>query len=247
MRRVVCKAFGPLSDPVVEDSPDLVAGDGQVIIDVEAAGANFADALIVQGRYQIKPPLQFTPGMEVAGTVAGSAQRVFAICWAGGYASQVTVPAGSVIPVPNGVSVGQAATLVQSYATMMYALARRTNVEPGEWVVVLGAGGGIGLAAVDSARALGAKVVACASSSSKLEAAIAAGADATIAYEDSAIDLKLAIREVTRGRCRRRGRSGRRCKGRGGLARAAVGWPLSRHRVRGRPDPIDAREPDPSE
>jgi NADPH:quinone reductase len=199
MRRVVCKAFGPLSGLVREDAPDLVAGDGQVVIDVEAAGANFVDALMVQGRYQIKPPLPFTPGMEVAGTISGTTQRVLATCWIGGYASQVAVPATAAIALPDGVSTGQAATLVQSYATMMFALARRTTVERGEWVAVLGAGGGIGLAAVDIAHALGAKVLACASTESKLDAAIAAGADATIAYEDGAVDLKLAIREVTGG------------------------------------------------
>lgn len=195
MRRVVCRAFDePL---VVEEAPDLVAGDGQVVVDVEAAGANFVDALIVQGRYQIKPQLPFTPGMEVAGRLRDSGERVLALCWFGGYASQVVVPAGSAVPVPDDVSVGQAATLVQSYATMLFSLTRRTTVEPGEWVAVLGAGGGIGLAAVDLAKALGARVVACASSPSKLEAARAAGADAVVAYED--VDLKGAIREATGG------------------------------------------------
>jgi NADPH:quinone reductase len=101
--------------------------------------------------------------------------------------------------VPDGVSDGQAATLVQSYATMLFSLTKRTTVQPGEWVAVLGAGGGVGLAAVDVAKALGAKVVACASTPEKLEAATAAGADATIAYEDPGVDLKAALRSATGG------------------------------------------------
>ena len=199
MRRVVCRAFGPLSDLVVESAPDLVAGPGQVVVDVAAAGANFVDGLMVQGGYQLKPQLPFTPGMEVAGTVAGTGERVLAVCWFGGYASQVCVPASAVVPVPDGVTMGQAATVVQSYATMLFSLTRRTTVAPGEWVAVLGAGGGVGLAAIDVARALGCRVVACASSASKLAAAVAAGAEATVAYEDAGVDLKAAIREATGG------------------------------------------------
>jgi NADPH2:quinone reductase len=199
MRRVVCHAFGPLSDLVVETAPDLVAGDGQVVVDVTAAGASFADALMVRGRYQVKPPLPFTPGMEVAGTVAGTGARVVVLSWMGGYASQVVVPASAALPVPDGVSDGQAATLIQSYATMLHAFTQRSTVRPGEWVAVLGAGGGIGLAAIDLAKGLGANVVACASTDAKLDAARAAGADATIAYEAAGVDLKAAIRDVTGG------------------------------------------------
>jgi len=208
MRRVVCRAFGPLTDLVVEKGPDLVPGPGEVVVEVEAAGANFVDALMVQGGYQIKPPLPFTPGMEVAGTVAAVGEgvdavapgdRVLALCWFGGYASQVAVPATGAIPLPSSLSTGQAATLVQSYATMHFALTRRTTVAPGEWVAVLGAGGGVGLAAVDVAKALGAKVVACASTPAKLDAAAAAGADATVPYDDEGADLKAAIREATGG------------------------------------------------
>ena len=208
MRRVLCSEFGPLDQLVIEEAPDLEPGPGQVRIDIAAAGANFVDALLVQGRYQMKPPLPFTPGMEVAGVVGAVGEgvdqravgdRVLATTFLGGYASQVLVAAGATAPVPAGLSLGQAAALVQSYATMLFALTRRTTVEPGEWVAVLGAGGGIGLATIDLAKALGAKVVACASTPDKLAAATAAGADATVAYDDDGIDLKAAIREATGG------------------------------------------------
>jgi NADPH2:quinone reductase len=210
MRRVVCSTFAPLDRLAVEEAPDLVAGPGQVVVDVEAAGANFVDALLVQGLYQIKPPLPFTPGMEVAGVVSSVGEgvdgggvavgdRVLASSFAGGYATQAVLPATSVVRVPAVLTAGQAAGLVQSYATMLFALTRRTSVAPGEWVAVLGAGGGIGLATIDLAKALGAKVVACASTPDKLAAAEAAGADATVAYEDDGVDLKAAIREATGG------------------------------------------------
>ena len=208
MRRVVCSAFAPLDQLVVEEAPDPEPGPGQVVVAVEAAGVNFVDALLVQGLYQITPPLPFTPGMEVAGAVAAVGDgvegvavgdRVLATGFAGGYATHAVVPAGALSPIPAGLGAAQAAALVQSYATMLFALTRRTQVRAGEWVAVLGAGGGIGLATVDLAVALGARVVACASSEEKLAAAVAAGAEATVAYEDDKVDLKSAIREATGG------------------------------------------------
>jgi NADPH2:quinone reductase len=208
MRKVVCPSYGPLDQLEVHDEPDLVAGAGEVVVDVEAAGVNFVDALICQGRYQVKTPTPFTPGSEVAGTVravgdgvAGieAGTRVLALPANGGYASQIALPATAVIPVPANLSPGQAAGLVQSYATMRYAYLHRAVITPGEWVAVLGAGGGIGLAAVDLAVAMGAKVVACASSEDKVALARGVGATATINYEDPGLDLKTAIREVTGG------------------------------------------------
>jgi NADPH2:quinone reductase len=207
VRAVLCRSFAPLDQLTVEEVPDLVPGPGQVLVEVEAAGANFVDALLVQGLYQLKPPLPFTPGMEVSGTVAALGEgvegppvgtRVLGSAFVGGFASQVLLPASGAVPVPDGLSAGQAAGLVQSYATMLFALTRRTRVAEGEWVAVLGAGGGIGLATVDVAKALGARVVACASTPEKLAAAEAAGADAAIAYDDG-VDLKAAIREATGG------------------------------------------------
>lgn len=208
MRALVCRSFAPLDQLAVEELPDPEPGPGQVVIDVEAAGVNFVDALLVQGLYQIKPPLPFTPGGELAGTVSAVGEgvdgvavgdRVLGSGFFGGFATKTLLGAGSVTAIPAGLTPGQAAGLVQSYGTMLFALTRRTSVAAGEWVAVLGAGGGIGLATVDLAKALGADVVACASSEEKLAAARAAGADATVAYDEPGVDLKAAIREATGG------------------------------------------------
>jgi NADPH2:quinone reductase len=148
----------------------------------------------------------FVPGSEVAGTVSALGpgvsgwsvgDRVLVFCGFGGFAGQVVAPALSLVAVPASVDLPRAAALLQSYCTMLFTLTRRTSVRPGEWVLVLGAGGGIGLAAVDVAVALGARVVAAASTPDKLEAAVAMGAEATIAYEEE--DLKVRARELSGG------------------------------------------------
>jgi NADPH2:quinone reductase len=204
MRTVVCTELGPLDTLSVEDRGSPVPGEGFVVVDVRAAGVNFVDGLLCQGRYQIKPPTPFVPGGEVAGEVtavglgvAGIAvgDRVIAFTGFGGFAEQVAVPALSLIPMPDTIDFGQAATLIQSYCTVLFALTRRTSLAPGEWVLVLGAGGGVGLAATDVATALGGRVIAAASSQDKLEAAIAMGAEATIAYEEE--DLKTRARQIS--------------------------------------------------
>ncbi len=206
MRAVVCNEFGPLDTLVVEERPTPEPGDGMVVVDVAAAGVNFVDGLICQGRYQLKPPTPFVPGSEVAGVVSAVGpgvdswsvgDRVLVFCGFGGFADQVVVPALSLVAVPDAIDLAQAAALIQSYSTMLFALTRRTTVAPGEWVLVLGAGGGIGLAAVDVATALGARVIAAASTPDKLGAAVAMGAEATIAYEDE--DLKSRARELSGG------------------------------------------------
>jgi NADPH:quinone reductase len=206
MRAVVCRENGPLDGLVVEERPDPAAGPGRVVVAVRAAGVNYVDGLFVQGRYQIKPPLPFTPGGEIAGEVVdvgdgvdglAAGDRVFATCGLGGFASHVDLGALQVMRIPEALTFGQAAALVQSYATMLFALTRRTTVRPGETVLVLGAAGGIGLAAIDVARHLGARVIAAASSKEKLAAASSAGADATIAYETE--DLKARARELSDG------------------------------------------------
>jgi NADPH:quinone reductase len=206
MRAVVCQEFAPIDQLVLEERPDPSPGPGQVVVAVRAAGVNFVDGLFVQGKYQIKPPLPFTPGGEVAGDVVATGDdvegvavgdRVLAMPWMGGFASHVALPARSVVPIPGDLGYGQAAGLVQSYGTMLFSFTRRTHLAPGEWVLVLGAGGGIGLAAVDVARHLGARVIAAASSKEKLAAAAAAGAEATIDYERE--DLKERARELSGG------------------------------------------------
>jgi NADPH2:quinone reductase len=206
VRAVVCSEFAPIDHLRIEERPDPRPGPGRVVVAVRAAGVNFVDGLFVQGKYQIKPPTPFTPGGEVAGDVVtvgdgvGSLEvgdRVLAMPWLGGFASHIELPASAVLPIPGALSYGQAAALVQSYATMLFAYTRRTHVREGDWVLVLGAGGGIGLAAIDLARHFGARVIAAASSPEKLAAAAEAGAEATIDYESE--DLKVRAREISGG------------------------------------------------
>jgi NADPH2:quinone reductase len=206
VRAVVCKELGPLEDLVVEERPDLEAGPGQVVVDVRAAGVNYVDGLIAQGRYQMRPPTPFVPGGEIAGVVravgegvsdVGVGERVLAMTGFGGFADQVVLPAPAVVAIPETLSFGQAATFVQSYSTAWFTLARRAELAEGEWVLVLGAGGGVGLAAVDVAVALGAHVIAAASTEEKLRAALAMGAEASIDYERE--DLKDRAREIAGG------------------------------------------------
>ncbi|HMG44336.1 MAG TPA: NADPH:quinone oxidoreductase family protein, partial [Acidimicrobiales bacterium] len=210
MRRVVCEAVGDLGGLKVVDEDPPVPRAGQVLVDVAAAGVNFVDGLFVQGLYQIKPPTPFTPGSEVAGVVAALGEgtdadaagvavgdRVMVQLGLGGYAEQVVAGVASLVSLPDGLSFGQAATLVQSYATMLFAFTRRTVVEPGETVLVLGAGGGIGLAAIDVARALGLRAIAAASSADKLDRALAAGAEAGI--DTRSEDVKVRARELSGG------------------------------------------------
>ena len=205
MRRVVCHQFGPPDRLVLEEGSDPQPGPGEVLIGVRAAGVSFADGLIVGGSYQMKPPLPFTPGLVAAGEVVGvgegvpglpSGSRVVGCSFGlGGYASHQVLPAHAVVPLPAAVTYEVAATAVESYATMLFALTRRAAVRPGEWVLVLGAGGGIGLAAVDVASSLGARVIAAASSQAKRTAAISAGAQAVVDYQIE--DLRARVREIT--------------------------------------------------
>jgi NADPH2:quinone reductase len=206
MRAVVCHELGPLETLVVEEQPSPSAGEGQVVVDIRAAGVNFVDGLICQGRYQIKPPTPFVPGSEIAGVVSAIGpgvagvsvgDRVIAFVGFGGFADQSVVPALSLVSMPDNLDFGQGAALIQSYCTMLFTLTRRTALAPGEWVLVLGAGGGVGLAAIDIATALGGRVIAAASTPDKLEAARSMGAEATIAYEEE--DLKSRARELSGG------------------------------------------------
>ena len=206
MRAIVCRELGSLEDLTIEDRDPLVPGAGQVVIDIRAAGVNYVDGLLCQGRYQITPPTPFVPGGEVAGQVAAVGEgvagvdvgdRVIAMTGFGGFAEQALVSVLSLVPIPARLGFGQAAALIQSYSTALFTLTRRTRVAPGEWVLVLGAGGGVGLAMIDVAVALGGRVIAAASTAEKLAAASAMGAEATIAYEDE--DLKVRARELSGG------------------------------------------------
>lgn len=208
MRAAVCSELGPAENLIVSEAPDRPPRSGQVRIEVRAAGVNFVDALFVEGLYQIKPPLPFVPGSELAGVIAEVGPdtddapqvgtRVLASVGLGAFAESVVTGAGSVVEIPEGLSDGQAATLVQSYATMAFALRHRTTLSSGEWVVVLGASGGVGMAAIDVAHQSGARVVAVASSDERLQRCAAQGAEATI-NSSGTDDLKLAIREATGG------------------------------------------------
>lgn len=206
MRRVVCREFAAPSALEIEDVSDLQAGPGQLVVDVKAAGVNFVDALIVQGKYQIKPQLPFTPGGEVGGVVASVGDgvngftvgdRVSASCWMGGYASQVAVGPSNTYRLPDGMSFGVGATVMQSYATAVFALTQRSTVTEQEWVLVLGAGGGVGRACVDVSRSLGARVIGVGSSEDKRAAAMEAGAEATI--DPTTEDVKVRAREISGG------------------------------------------------
>ena len=206
MRRVVCTQWGPPESLVVEETPDPVPGEGQVLVEVAAAGVNFVDALFVAGTYQIKVPPPFTPGSELAGTITAVGpgvdgfavgDRVLSSLGLGAYASHALLPALAVTRIPEGLDLSTAAALAQSYCTAWFALTHRTTVRPDETVLVLGAAGGVGLAAIDVARSLGARVIAAASTPEKLETARAMGATETIAYESE--DLKARARELSEG------------------------------------------------
>jgi NADPH2:quinone reductase len=200
VRAVICRELGPPSLLTVEEREDPSPGPGQVVVAVEAAGVNFVDGLFIAGQYQIKPPLPFTPGTEVAGRIASLGdgvevlrvgQRVMATTGLGGFASHVVVEAHSLSTVPDGLDAPRAATFTQSFSTCHFALRDRAGAQPGESVLVLGAGGGVGLAAIGVARALGCRVLAAASSEEKRAAARAAGADdvldpATASIKDQA-------------------------------------------------------------
>lgn len=208
MRRVVCTEWGPPEALQVIEESDPTPGPGQVMVEVEAAGVNFVDALFVQGTYQIKIPPPFTPGSELAGVVQAVGaevtdvqvgQRVLASLGLGTWATHLVVDARAVTPLPGTLDAGRGAALVQSYSTAWFALTYRTTVQPGESVLVLGAGGGVGLAAIDVANALGARVIAAASTPPKRAAASAMGASSTISYEDDGVDLKAQARELAGG------------------------------------------------
>jgi NADPH2:quinone reductase len=206
MRALRCNVYGPVETLVVEDVADPIPGDGEVVVDIAAAAANFPDVLLVADQYQVSVPLPFTPGSEFAGTVraVGSGvtgravgDRVVGAAICGAFAEQIAVPAGSLHPLPAAVDLRLAAAFGVAHRTSYLALRTVADVRPGEWVVVLGAAGGVGLAAVELARLLGARVLAAASTDEKLEVCRLQGAEATVNYQTE--NLKERIKELTAG------------------------------------------------
>ena len=206
MREVVCRSFGPLGQLAIEERPSSELNPGQVRVHVTAAGVNFVDALLVQGLYQIKPPLPFVAGGESVGVVnelgagvtnVGLGDRVLVTSGVGGFATEMVAPAERVLIVPPSLTDGQAATFMQSYMTAYFALVNRARMTSGQSLLVLGAGGGVGLAAVDVGRALGLQVIAAASSPDKRDMAVSRGATAVI--DSSTEDVKARARELSNG------------------------------------------------
>ncbi|SFR88927.1 NADPH:quinone oxidoreductase family protein [Sphingomonas jatrophae] len=203
MKALRCHAHGAPEDLIVEDVPLPSPGPGEVRIRVAAAGVNLPDALIIQNLYQLQPPLPFTPGGEAAGwidaigegvTGVSLGDRVAAMTLAGAFAEHVVVAADRLIAVPDGVPLGVAAAMTMAHGTAYHALAQRAAVQPGETVLVLGASGGVGLASVEVAKAMGARVIAAASAPDRLALARERGADVLVDYE--AGDLRTALREA---------------------------------------------------
>lgn len=203
MRAVVCHSYGTPDDLVVEDVADPVPGPGQLVVRVRAAAVNFPDVLLIAGKYQVKIPVPFTPGSELAGEVVAvgdgagfqPGQRVVATAPTGAFAEQAVLDAASAALMPDGADFASAAAFGVTYRTAYHALRSIAEVAQGDWVVVLGAAGGVGLAAVDLAVAMKARVLAAASSAEKLELCRRRGAEATVDYDRE--DLKARIRELT--------------------------------------------------
>lgn len=207
MKALLCTRFGPPDDLEVRELPSPTAGPGEIVVSVKAAGVNFPDVLIIENKYQFKPPLPFSPGSELAGVVkeVGEAvtgvsvgDRVMAFTTFGAFAEEVAIEASRVVPVPPRMDLVTAAALLLTYGTMDHGLRDRGAVSAGETVLVLGASGGIGIAAIEIAKALGARVIACASSGEKLAACTEHGADAVINYTSE--DLRERLTQLTDGR-----------------------------------------------
>jgi len=200
MKAVICDATGEPVRVGEQETPE--PGAREVLIEVHACGLNYVDALICRGGYQVQPKMPYTPGSEFAGTVVGVGPGVEGfspgnrVLGRGGYVSHAVRPAAALSKLPDNMSIGQAATFIQSYSTLCYAY-ERARLAEGETVLVLGASGGIGRAAMDLAKARGARVIAAASSEERLDACRAAGADGAVNYASE--DLKSRARELSDG------------------------------------------------
>lgn len=207
MKAIVCKKFGPPSSLAFEEVAPLTPKEKEVLVEVKACGVNFPDTLIIQGLYQFKPELPFTPGSDISGVVKEVGQgvthvkigdEVFGFVINGGFAQEVIVPKNACFLKPPQMNFPIAASFMMAYGTSYHALKDRGNLQEGETLVVLGASGGVGLAAVELGKLMGAKVIAAASSTDKLALCKKYGADETIDYSKE--NLKERIKELTEGR-----------------------------------------------
>ncbi len=207
MRAVICHQLGSVADLVLEERPTPEPGPGQVRIAVGAAGASYVDGLRVAGRYQFPMTPPYVPGGEAAGTIDAIGEgvdgwaigdRVFAVVASGAFADTLLAKPHQLIRLPDSVDIAVGASFYQVYGTAWFALTRRTEVRPGETMLVTGAGGGVGLAAIDVARHLGARVIAIASSPEKRALALSMGAE--VALDPADDDVKARARELTDGK-----------------------------------------------
>ncbi|WP_310462032.1 NADPH:quinone oxidoreductase family protein [Sphaerotilus sp.] len=206
MRALICDSYGPIDQLRVCEVATPEPGPGEVRIRVESASVNFPDALIVQGLYQVKPALPFSPGAELAGVVEAvgegvrhlkPGQRVISFCGHGAFAELAVVLARQVMPLPEGMDMDTGAALVLTYGTSLHALKDVGRLQAGETLLVLGAAGGVGLAAIELGKQMGARVIAAASSEDKLALCRTVGADETVNY--STEDLRKRVDALTSG------------------------------------------------
>jgi NADPH2:quinone reductase len=206
MRAVRCNEYGPPESLVVEELADPLPAPGQVVVKIHVAALNFPDVLLIANRYQVSVPTPFTPGSEFAGEVEAVGEgvtnlkvgdRVMGSTFVGAFAERIALPAPAVTLVPEGIDLRTAAAFGVVYITAYHALRSVAEIREGDWVAVLGAAGGVGLAAVELGRVLGGRVLAAASSDEKLEVCREMGAEATVNYETE--DLKNRMKELTGG------------------------------------------------
>lgn len=203
MRAIVCREYCQPEDLVLDGLPDPAPQPGQVVIRVRAAAVNYPDVLLIGGHYQVKVPPPFSPGSEMAGEVIAVGDgvdlpvgaRVSATTFVGAFAEQAVVDVRAVSPIPDGVDYADAAAFGVTYRTAYYTLRTVAPVQPDDWVVVLGAAGGVGLAAVDIAKLLGGRVLAVASGREKLDLCRDRGAEACVDYDRE--DLRERIKTIT--------------------------------------------------